>query len=108
MADFNSRLQKLSNVKEWMSVRDLEPYIKHPIYTVYRCITKYGEKVVVELADLRFILPTRYDSLTDQDLQRLGENNRYCIYSTGRFGKTTKIHFEEIEEAATAASDETQ
>lgn len=68
--DIISTFNKL-NVKQRLSILDMTPFEDYAIRRAERINTKYGEVIVLELHSSILYLPKRFNSLSDEDIEKL-------------------------------------
>ncbi|XP_055908156.1 uncharacterized protein LOC129942989 [Eupeodes corollae] len=76
--NFLQKVNALAKEKKIINIKDLSP-VPQKIIRAFKCNTKYGRKVLLELEDGNVFLPTCYESLSDEDLEKM---NRLMIKVT--------------------------
>lgn len=98
-----SFLQKLNNVakiKEGKSLAALEVDKKYKIMSIRKTVTKFGERLVLELEDCCVFLGARFNTLSEEDIgsiQLKAQTGKLYLISHGKCGSAVDIQFVEEE-----------
>lgn len=78
--------------KPTRKMADMEINTPYKIYSARRCLTKFGERVILDLGDYQMFLPPRYAKTTEQSINQLNEQ-RFSVINKGSVGKTFHLSF---------------
>lgn len=61
------------NFKKILSLKEMALNTEYPIKAAYKATTPYGEKIVLQLNECILYLPSRFLSLADEVIKRIGD-----------------------------------
>lgn len=75
-------LNCLNNIgfKPILSLNNMEIFKKYQILAARRQNTRYGEKILLELEDYSFFLPSKYNELKDEFLTRITTQQNFYVH----------------------------
>lgn len=83
--------------KPFVKISDLEQNVAFKISGAKRITTKFGERVVLELEKQQLFLPSRFDKLSPDVLDKLNMENNYYLTNQGPAGSSYDVVFSQQE-----------
>lgn len=79
--------------KPFIKISSLEQHVAYKIYGARRLLTKFGERVVLELEKDQLFLPSRFDKLSDDVIDSINKEGNYHLTNQGPAGSSYDVVF---------------
>lgn len=95
-ASNNTLINKFNgmNNKTILHIKEMENLKNYPVLKAAKVKTKYGDSIQVEIEEHVIFLPTRYNSLTEEDISELSSGNYLIKKEVGEDEKSYRLQLE--------------
>lgn len=95
----NNQLKKAFNTKKskpFVGCSELRTSKPYRVIKMFRKQTKFGLKPVIEMEEINVYLPIRYNDLTDEEMEGIGNGCFNLIRKVNETNKNFELELEEI------------